>query len=445
MGGMDMPIELNERSELEIATMRRVTLRIIPFLMLCYFIAFVDRVNAGFAALQMNHDIGLSAAAFGLGGGLFYITYVIFEVPSNLAMAKVGARIWIARIMISWGIVSGCMALVVGPYSFYVVRMLLGAAEAGFFPGVILYLTYWFPSEYRGRIVALFMVAIPLSSFLGSPISASLLQLDGFAGLHGWQWMFVLEAIPAVILGVISFFFLADGPAGAKWLTEPQRQWLANRLTEERSSPATRVAHLSLWQVMSNKYVLAASLIYAGASGASQCLSLWQPQIIKSFGLTNMQTGLLNSIPFGVASLLMLVWGRNSDRMRERKWHTAVPLALLAASLACAPLTDALTPTIIILCVAVTATYIVKGPFWALSTEWMSAGVAAAAIAQVNAIGNLGGFFGSYMLGAIKDATGSYALGLMPLAALSAIGCVLVLVLSRGSEQPATTALSGAH
>lgn len=425
--------------------MRRVTLRIIPFLMLCYFIAFVDRVNAGFAALQMNHDIGLSAAEFGLGGGLFYITYVIFEVPSNLAMAKVGARIWIARIMISWGIVSGCMALVVGPYSFYAVRLLLGAAEAGFFPGVILYLTYWFPSEYRGRIVALFMVAIPLSSFLGSPISASLLQLDGLGGLHGWQWMFVLEALPAVILGVISFFFLADGPAGAKWLTEPQRQWLANRLADERSSPATRVGHLSLWQVMANKYVLAASLIYAGASGASQCLSLWQPQIIKSFGLTNMQTGLLNSIPFGVASLLMLVWGRNSDRMRERKWHTAVPLALLAASLACAPLTGALTPTIIILCVAVTATYIVKGPFWALSTEWMSAGVAAAAIAQVNAIGNLGGFFGSYMLGAIKDATGSYALGLMPLAVLSAIGCILVLALSHRREQPATTEFSGVH
>jgi ACS family tartrate transporter-like MFS transporter len=440
-----MPIELNERSALETATMSRVTLRIIPFLMLCYFIAFVDRVNAGFAALQMNHDIGLSAAEFGLGGGLFYISYVICEVPSNLAMAKVGARIWIARIMISWGIVAGCMALVVGPYSFYAVRLLLGAAEAGFFPGVILYLTYWFPTEYRGRIVALFMVAIPLSSFLGSPISAALLQLNGIAGFHGWQWMFVLEALPAVILGIVAFFFLADGPAEAGWLTEPQRQWLTGRLAEERSAPVARVRHLSLWQVMTNKYVLAASLIYAGASGASQCLSLWQPQIIKSFGLTDMQTGLLNSIPFGVASLLMLLWGRNSDRMRERRWHTAIPLVLLAVSLASASLTDALAPTIIILCVAVTATYIVKGPFWALSTEWMSAGVAAAAIAQVNAIGNLGGFFGSYLLGAIKDATGSYALGLMPLAALSAVGCVLVLSLGRREGQPRTTALSEAH
>lgn len=434
-----------ETSALETQTMRRVTWRIIPFLMLCYFIAFVDRVNAGFAALQMNHDIGLSAAAFGLGGGLFYITYVLCEVPSNLAMAKVGARLWIARIMISWGIVAACMALVVGPYSFYAVRLLLGAAEAGFFPGVILYLTYWFPAQYRGRIVALFMVAIPLSSFFGSPISAALLQLDGVLGFHGWQWMFVLEALPAVILGVISFFYLADGPASARWLSDPQRQWLASRLAEENSSPKATAKHLSLWQVMSNKYVLAASLIYAGASGASQCLSLWQPQIIKSFGLSNMQTGLLNSIPFGVASVLMILWGRSSDRSQERRWHTALPLLLLAGSLGLAPLVNSLGATILVLCVAVTATYIVKGPFWALATEWMSAGVAAAAIAQVNAIGNLGGFFGSYLLGVIKDATGSYALGLLPLAALSAAGCILVMLLGRGQRREPSANLEVVH
>jgi MFS transporter, ACS family, tartrate transporter len=437
-------MESAESSITERETMRRVTLRIVPFLMLCYFIAFVDRVNAGFAALQMNHDIGLSAGAFGLGGGLFYIAYVVCEVPSNLAMQKVGAKLWIARIMISWGVVSACMALVAGPYSFYAVRLLLGAAEAGFFPGVILYLTYWFPREYRGRIVALFMVAIPLSSFFGSPISASLLQLDGFWGLRGWQWMFILEAVPAVILGIVSFFFLANGPLNAGWLTEPQRRWLTARLTAETSSES-RVGHLSLWQVITNKYVLAASLIYAGASGASQCLSLWQPQIIKSFGLTDMQTGLLNSIPFGVASVLMLVWGRNSDRTHERRWHTAIPLALLGGSLASAPLTNTLAPTLIILVFAVTATYIVKGPFWALATEWMSAGVAAAAIAQVNAIGNIGGFFGSYVLGTIKDATGSYALGLLPLAALSIVGCGLAVSLGRNQERPAAATLSAVH
>ena len=416
---------------IETETIRRVAVRIVPFLMLCYFIAFVDRVNAGFAALQMNKDIGLSAAAFGLGGGLFYISYVLCEIPSNLAMQKVGARIWIARIMISWGVVASCMALVVGPYSFYAMRLLLGAAEAGFFPGVILYLTYWFPAQYRGRIVALFMVAIPLSSFFGSPLSASLLQLDGLWGYRGWQWMFVLEAVPAILLGIATLFYLSNGPEDAPWLSPAQREWLLARLAQEKHSPKATAGHLSLWQVMTNKYVLAASLIYAGASGASQCLSLWQPQIIKSFGLTDMQTGLLNSIPFGIASLLMILWGRSSDKSRERRWHTAIPLGLLAASLAAAPLTRDLTATIGILCVAVTATYIVKGPFWALTTEWMSAGVAAAAIAQVNAIGNLGGFFGSYLLGAIKDATGSYALGLLPLAVISALGCLLVLTIGR--------------
>ncbi len=419
--------------EIERRTMRQVTWRIVPFLMVCYFIAFVDRVNAGFAALQMNKDIGLSAAAFGLGGGLFYITYVLFEVPSNIVMEKVGARIWIARILITWGLVSAAMAFVVGPWSFYAVRMLLGAAEAGFFPGVILYLTYWFPREYRGRIVAIFMVAIPVSSFLGSPISAALLQTDGLLGFRGWQWMFVLEAVPAILLGIATLVVLPNGPQKAGWLDQEQRKWLEQRLEAERALPGQKATgHLSLWKVISNKHVLAASLIYAGASGSSQVLSLWQPQIIKSFGLTNMQTGLLNSVPFGVASVLMILWGRSSDARRERVWHTAIPLALLALSLVVAIGTASLLPTIAILCVAVTATYIVKGPFWALATEWLSAGAAAAGIAQINAIGNIGGFLGTTLLGIIKDATGSYPLGLLPLALLSGLGCLVVLTLGRG-------------
>ncbi|WP_375463774.1 MFS transporter [uncultured Methylobacterium sp.] len=425
-----------ETSAIERATLRTVTWRILPFLMLAYFVAFVDRVNAGFAALQMNQDIGLSAAQFGLGGGLFYVSYVLCEVPSNIAMERFGARIWLARIMITWGLVSAGMAFVVGPASFYAVRLLLGAAEAGFFPGVILYLTYWFPRAHRGRIVAIFMVAIPVSSFLGSPISAWLLGTDGLLGFRGWQWLFLLEAVPAVALGILAFVLLPDGPGRANWLTPQQRAWLTERLAQDRASVVEGArqpaGHLSLRQVMSNRYVLAASLIYAGASGASQCLSLWQPQIIKSFGLTNLETGLLNSIPFGIASVLMIVWGRSSDRKRERVWHTALPLGLLALSLTAALLTTQLVPTILILCVAVTATYIVKGPFWALSTEWLSAGAAAAGIAQINAVGNIGGFLGTYLLGVIKDATGSYPLGLMPLALLSAAGCALALGLGRG-------------
>ncbi|MGH1572145.1 MFS transporter [Methylobacterium sp. P31] len=317
--------------DIERATMGRVAWRILPFLMIAYFVAFIDRVNAGFAALQMNHEIGLSAAQFGLGGGLFYVSYVVCEVPSNLAMARFGARIWIARIMITWGLVSAAMAFVVGPYSFYVVRLLLGASEAGFFPGVILYLAYWFPRAYRGRIVAVFMVAIPISSFLGSPISAAILNTDGMLGLRGWQWLFLLEAAPAVLLGLLAFVLLPDEPGAARWLTPQQSAWLLERLAGERASvvrgETAPTRHLSVWQVMRNRDVLAASLIYAGASGASQCLSLWQPQIIKSFGLTNLETGLLNAVPFGIASVLMILWGRSSDRKQERVWHTALPSA----------------------------------------------------------------------------------------------------------------------
>jgi len=413
----------------EKSAIAKITIRILPFLMVCYFIAFVDRVNAGFAALHMNHDIGLSPSVFGLGGGLFYVSYVLFEIPSNLLMEKVGARRWIARILVSWGLVSAAMALVVGPTSFYAVRLLLGAAEAGFFPGVILYLTYWYPSEYRGRIVAIFMVAIPISSFLGSPISAALLGTDGWLGLHGWQWLFILEAVPAVVLGIAALFLLPDRPADARWLTDDERAWLTMRLQSDRTTSKQAVGHLSLIEVMTNKYVWAASFIYAGASGASQCLSLWQPQIIKSFGLTDMETGVLNAIPFGIASVLMILWGRRSDRLGERTWHTAIPLALLAGSLIVACFTGGLWAIMLVLVTAVTATYIVKGPFWALSTEWLSAGIAAAAIAQINAIGNIGGFLGTWLLGLIKDATGSYPLGLLPLAAMSIVGCVLVLIM----------------
>ena len=218
-----MQVSMPAKGAIEIEVIRKATWRLLPFLMLAYFIAFVDRVNSGFAALQMNHDVGLTQAAFGLGAGIFYISYVLCEVPSNLALEKVGARLWIARIMVTWGLVSMLMALVVGPYSFYAVRFLLGAAEAGFFPGVILYLTYWFPAEYRGRIVAMFMVAIPVSSLIGSPISALLLQTDGWMGLHGWQWMFILEAIPAVVMGIACLFVLPNGPAQARWLTSEQR------------------------------------------------------------------------------------------------------------------------------------------------------------------------------------------------------------------------------
>jgi MFS family permease len=417
-------------STIESRTLRRVTWRLLPLLMLSYFVAYVDRVNMGFAALEMNQDLHISPNVFGLGGGIFFLSYFLFEVPSNLALEKVGARRWIARVMLSWGLVSAAMALVVGPNSLLLVRFLLGAAEAGFFPGVILYLTYWFPAEQRARIVAIFMVAIPISSFVGSPISASLLELHGWLGIKGWQWLFLLEAAPAVLLGFVFFFAMPDRPADARWLPADERDWLVQRLDSERQR-ARPFGHMSLGQVLRNKYVLVLALVYAGGAAASSGLSIWQPQIIKSFGMSNMQTGLLNMIPFGIASIAMIVWGRASDRAGERVWNTAVPLGLVAIALVSALAINALVPVLVILTVALIGTYAMKGPFWALTSEWLPGSAAAAGIAWVNALGNLSGFAGNWLLGAIKGWTGSFALALLPLVVLAAVGSVAVVVCAR--------------
>jgi sugar phosphate permease len=406
--------------------MRRVTLRLVPFLMVCYFVSFVDRVNLGFAALQMVRDLRLSATVFGLGGGIFFLSYFLFEVPSNLLLARVGARLWIARIMVTWGVLAAAMALVTGPRSLYAMRFLLGAAEAGFFPGVVLYLTYWFPREYRGRIIALFTVAIPISGFLGSPISVALLSTDGWLGLRGWQWMFIIEGIPAVVLGVLCLFLLRDRPADAGWLSIEQRAWLQQRLNAD-ADRQTRLATGNLWQVLWNRNVLILSLVLAGSTAVSSGLQLWQPQIIKSYGLTNMQTGLLNSIPFALAAVVMIAWGRRSDLTGERIWHAAIPLMLTAGSLAAALAFDSLASTVAILCLAVIGIYAGKGPAWAVSTEWLSASAAPAGLAQINAISNLAGFGTTYAMGAIKDATGRFSLSLAPLVVLSAAAAVAII------------------
>ena len=304
--------------------MRKVTLRIVPFLMACYFVSFLDRVNLGFAALEMVKDLHLSSSVFGFGGGIFFVSYFLFEVPSNLLLEKFGACRWIARIMITWGVLAGAMALVKGPQSLYLMRLLLGAAEAGFFPGVILYLTYWFPGEYRARIIGLFTVAIPVSSFLGSPISAALLATGGWLGIRGWQWMFIIEAVPAVLLGLACLVVLSDRPADAEWLTAEERRWLLARLQAEAGRPRP-VGRLSLSQVLWNRHVLALSVVLAGSTAVSSGLQLWQPQIIKEYGLTNMQSGFLNAIPFALASVVMIWW--EGDRMR-RASASGMPLCL---------------------------------------------------------------------------------------------------------------------
>jgi sugar phosphate permease len=416
----------------ETRTIRQVTLRIVPFLMVAYFVSFVDRVNLGFAALQMVKDLHLSATVFGLGGGIFFLSYFLFEVPSNLLLEKFGARRWIARIMITWGVLAAAMALVKGSQSLYLMRLLLGAAEAGFFPGVILYLTYWFPAEHRARIIGLFTAAIPVSSFLGSPISAALLGTDGWLGLRGWQWMFILEGIPAVLLGLACLAVLSDRPADATWLADEERRWLIAKLQAEEGKRRP-VQKLSLNQVLWNKHVLVLSVVLAGSTAVSSGLQLWQPQIIKEHGLTNFQTGLLNAIPFALATVIMIWWGRRSDRTGERIWHSALPLVLTALSLASAVLFDSLLATIVILSLAVIGIYAGKGPVWAVSTEWLSAGTAAAGLAQINAISNLAGFGTTYVMGFIRDATGSFSLALLPLVALSGIAALAIVLTGRGN------------
>ena len=434
-----MPTPTADQS-LEVTTMRRVSWRLMPFLLLAYLICYIDRVNVGFAALQMNKAVGIDTKTYGLGAGIFFVGYFILEVPSNLALERFGARTWIARIMITWGLVSAAFALIGGPISFLVLRFLLGAAEAGFFPGVILYITYWYPAQYRAIIVGIFMVAIPVAGLIGSPVSGAILYMDGLLGLGGWQWIFLLEAAPAILLGLGTFVWLTDRPEQASWLTSEQQQWLLAKLETERGR-APRISHTSVWRVISNKYVLIMALVYSGAAGASVALALWMPQLVKSFGLTNWQTGLLNAVPFGIAAVWMILWGRSSDRSGERVWHNALPLGwMVLAMLATFFAIKSLWGMIPLLTLIAAGTYASKGPFWALSSEWLGSTSAAAGLAQINALGNLASFGFSYLIGWIVTETGSFPLALMPIALVSAIGTVSVVVIGR--RQPRTVAMT---
>jgi len=425
-------------SDIEKRTMRKVGWRLVPFLIACYFIAYIDRANIGFAALTMNADIGLSATAFGIGGSLFFIAYVLFEVPSNIAQDKFGPRLWIARIMITWGAAGLAMALITGPKGFYVLRFLLGAAEAGFFPGAVLYLSQWFPKAYRARIVATFMVAIPMSNFLGSPIAALLLSMDGIAGLAGWQWVFIMESIPAMLLGLFALVALRNRPTDAKWLTLEEQEWLTSTLAAEKA-PGTE-KHGSVWRTLTNGKVWALAVVYCGSSATSNALSIWQPQIIKSFGLSTWETGLLNMIPFGVAAAFMIFWGRLADKTGERVWSTAIPLALTSVSLFATMLTGSLVVTMCLLTLVLLGNYAIKGPFWALSTESLPPSMAAAGVAAINTIAHLGTGGATTLLGVIREQTGSFPLALVPLATLTMIGSITTLLIGRSDRRKALAA-----
>ena len=431
-----MDLDANRDQTLEAETMRRVFWRLMPLLLLAYLICYIDRVNVGFASLQMNKAVGIDPETYGLGAGLFFIGYFLLEVPSNLAMERFGARTWIARIMISWGVVSATFALVAGPNSFLVLRFVLGAAEAGFFPGVILYLTYWFPATHRARIVGIFMVAIPVAGLTGSPISGAILGMDGVLGLGGWQWVFILEALPAVVLGIVALIWLTDRPEHATWLTPAQKSWLLGAMAADRNR-VVKVKQLSIWQVLGNKYVLIMALVYSGAAGASSALALWQPALIKSFGLTNFETGVVNAVPYAIAAVWMILWSRHSDRTGERVMHNALPLGWMAAAMVATFGVTQLWVMIGLLTLILAGTYASKGPFWALSSEWLAAPVAAAGLAQINALGNLSGFFCNYLIGWIKGQTGSFPLALMPIAALAAAGTIAVLLVGRGQPRTA--------
>jgi ACS family tartrate transporter-like MFS transporter len=423
--------------DVEIRSIAKVSRRLVPFLIICYFIAYLDRVNVSFAALTMNQDLGLSQTAFGFGAGIFFIAYFIFEVPSNLLLERFGARKWIARIMLSWGILSGAMAFIPAiahatglgnENSFYLVRVLLGAAEAGFFPGIIFYLTLWFPTEYRARIVGYFMAAIPLSTVIGAPISGVLLYLHGGLGLAGWQWLFILEAVPAIILAGIVFFYLTDRPADAAWLAPDERQWLAERLELEQRQRMAIQDH-TVAQALVNPRVLGLSVVYFGAVATNYGLSFFLPQIVKGFGLNTFVTTLVSAAPYVVGLIGMVWWGRRSDRFAERRFHTAVPLFVAAAGIAVSTVFDDPTLKMISLCVAGFGIFACLPVFWTLPTAFLSGAAAACGIAVINSIGNLAGFAGPFAMGWIKDHTGSYTGGLLLLAGLGiiAMGAVLML------------------
>lgn len=406
---------------------RKVFYRIVPFLILCYVVAYLDRVNVGFAKLQMSSELGLSEAAYGVGAGIFFIGYFLFEVPSNVILQRVGARVWIARIMVTWGIISAAFMFTSSEAMFYVLRFLLGIAEAGFFPGIILYLTTWYPSHRRAKIITTFMAAIPVSSIFGNPLSG--LLMDGFHGTHGlsgWQWMFLIEAIPAVVLGVATFFYLDDGIADAKWLQADEKAVLEGAIRAETAAK-TSSPH-SVAGVLTDPRVWLMCLIYFCFVLGQYGLSFWMPTIVKASGVTgNFNIGLVSAIPYVCTFVAMLALGRSSDRLRERRWHLVVPALVAAGGFVAATLTTSTSVAVFCLSLAAAGAISCAPLFWSLPTAFLAGTGAAAGIAWINSVGNLAGFLGPFLVGYLKDFTGSTSAGMYLLAAVLVVGAVAVL------------------
>jgi MFS family permease len=416
----------DETAGLERSTLRKIRNRCVLPLLAAFVISYLDRVNVGFAALTANADLGLTAAQYGLGAGLLFIAYSFFELPSNLALERFGARIWMARIMITWGIIGCCMALVTTPLGFYVLRFLLGAAEAGLFPGVILYLTYWLPRRYRARYLGMFALGIPLSSVIGAPVSGAIMQwMNGVLGVKGWQWLYILEALPAVLLGFAVLVFLADRPSEARWLSPQQRAWLAAEFAREAPGPTESHSGFS-WNMLADKRVLALGGVFFLTGVPSYGLSLWLPQIVKSFGVSHIATGVLTAAPFAFGCVAMLYWGRRSDERQERLWHAVIPAVLAAVALLGGAILTSGPLQLLAICLAASGIYALKGPFLTMVSESFADRRAAVGIALVTTLGNLSGFVAPYMVGLIIQGTDSYRLALAALGLQSALGALLL-------------------
>ena len=425
---------------------RKAMWRLLPFLGLCYLLNYVDRVNVGFAALKMNPDLGLSAAAYGLGAGLFFIGYFFFEVPSNVILHRVGARIWIARIMITWGVVASATAFVQGEISFYIVRFLLGIAEAGFFPGIILYLTYWFPRAQRAKVVALFFLAVPLSSVLGAPISTLLIQNgDGLLGFDaGWRFMFFVEGIPALLMGVLVLVLLPDRPTRARWLTGAEQQALERRIADEDAAQVPQ--ETGLLAGLRDRRVVALSVIYFGVVFGLYVLAFFLPQVVsdlqEQFGVrfSLVDIGLITAVPYVVASVVMVLNARHSDRTGERRLHVAVPAFLGAAGVAVALYLDSPYLVMAAMTLCAVGVYSAIPVIWQLPSAFLTGVGAAAGIALINSFGNLSGFVGPYLTGWLQDVTGSFRAGMFVVAAFMVLAGVIVLLIGRERNEGAAGA-----
>ncbi|MBA2812977.1 MFS transporter [Streptomyces sp. KM273126] len=430
---MSIPVSASDVPALdrENAVYRKVVRRIVPFLILCYVVSYLDRVNVGFAKLQMSDDLGFSEAAYGLGAGLFFIGYFFFEVPSNLMLQRVGARRWIARIMITWGLVSASFVFVTNEATFYVLRFLLGAAEAGFYPGVILYCTYWFPSHRRARVIAMFMSAIPVAGIFGNPLSGWIMdRFQGVSGWQGWQWMFLLEAIPAVVIGVATLFYLDDSVRGAKWLTDEEKAVVERAVAEDN---AHQTVHGRVWDAFREPKVWLMCLIYFCFVMGQYALTFWMPTFVESTGIEGgLAIGVLSAVPFLAALVAMNLFGRSADKRRERRWHLVVPSLMGAVGFSLAAgWTGSTALSLTALSFAAAGVLTCAPLFWSLPTAFLGGTAAAVGLAAINSVGNLAGFVSPYMIGALKDATGSTSLPMYVLALTLVAGAAAVLTTNK--------------